>query len=313
MSNFNTHVQTDFTNHIDAYLESRFLDRLEPQLHLGKLSVQKKLKQHSGNTVKWNRWDNPAGTVTPISDGVSPDGISLTSASITATADQYGEYATTSDRLQTTAINDTMKDMTDLLAFSAAQSDDFLARNELDVNGTQKYADGTFVGGSNASKANVESGTDAMRSNELRGILKAFRVANVPTFEDGLYRGILHPIMEDSLLAETAANSFIILAANTSNSVSEKGEIGVAYGIKLMRSTNVRADATSTNTYGNIFLGNRAYGSVSIEGNGLEMIVKPKGAGDDPLNQRATMGYKFWQVYKILEAVRCQVVWAYGV
>lgn len=315
MAQLNTHVQTDFTDHVDSFLERKFLDRLVPERHLGKFGMEKKLKRHAGNTVKWNRWDNPSGSTTAISDGVSPDGISLTSSSVTATADQYGEYATTSDRLQTVAINDTMEDMTELLAFSAAQSDDFLARNELDTNGTQKYADGTFVGGSNASEADVESGTDPLRSDELRGILKAFRVANVPTFSDGMYRAIIHPLMEEDLLAESAANSFVILAANTSNQVQEKGEIGMAYGIKLLRSTNIRADATSTNTYANIFLGARGYGSVSIEGNGLEMIVKPLGSAgtEDPLNQRATIGYKFWQVYKILETVRVQVVHAYGV
>ncbi len=314
MAQLNTHVQTDFTDHVDTFLERKFLDRLVPERHLGKFAMPKKLKKQTGNTVKWNRWDNPSGSVTPISDGVSPDGITLTSGAITAIADQYGEFATTSDRLQTTAINDTMEDMTELLAFSAAQSDDFLARNELDTNGTQKFADGAFVGGANVNQAAVEAGTDPLRSDELRGILKAFRVANVPTFSDGMFRGIVHPLMEEDLLAESAANSFVILASNTSNSIQEKGEIGIAYGIKLLRSTNIRTDGVSNNVYANIFLGNRAYGSVSIEGNGLEMIVKPLGSAgtEDPLNQRATIGYKFWQVYKMLETVRAQIIWAYG-
>lgn len=314
MAQLNTHVQVDFTDHVFSFLESKFLDRLVPNRIIGKFALPKKLKRHSGNTVKWNRWDNPAGSVTPISDGVSPDGITNTSVVVNATADQFGEFATTSDRLQVTAINDTMEDFTELLAFSASQSDDFLARNELDTGGTLKFADGAFVAGSNASNADVQSNSDRMRSDELRGILKAFRIANVPAFQDGNYRGILHPLMEFDLLSESAANSFVILAANTSNTVQDKGEIGLAYGIKLLRTTNIRTDGVSNDVYQNIFLGDRAYGSVSIEGNGLEMIIKGQGSAgtEDPLNQRATIGYKFWQVYKVLEQVRVQIVAAFG-
>jgi N4-gp56 family major capsid protein len=189
---------------------------------------------------------------------------------------------------------------------------DSLVRNELDANGTQRYADAA----NNSSKANVESGTDKLRSDELKIVLKAMRVADVPAFEDGLYRGIIHPLMEFDLLSETAASTFVVLVAGQpyGQKVAERGEIGTAFGIKLLRSTNIRADATSTNTYGNIFLGKDAFGTVDVENAGLKTIVKPLGSAgtEDPLNQRATVGYKFWFVPKVLEALRAQIMWCYG-
>ena len=39
-------------------------------------------------------------------------------------------------------------------------------------------------------------------------------------------------------------------------------------------------------------LGAKAYGTTEVEGGGLETIVKQLGSGDDPLNQRATVGWK---------------------
>ena len=44
----------------------------------------------------------------------------------------------------------------------------------------------------------------------------------------------------------------------------------------------------------NLFIGNDAYGTVEIEGGGLETIIKQKGSAGtaDPLNQRATAGWK---------------------
>lgn len=44
--------------------------------------------------------------------------------------------------------------------------------------------------------------------------------------------------------------------------------------------------------FSTLVLGANAYGVTEIEGGGLETIVKQLGAGNDPLNQRATVGWK---------------------
>ena len=46
--------------------------------------------------------------------------------------------------------------------------------------------------------------------------------------------------------------------------------------------------------YSTLILGANAYGVTSVEGGGLETIVKQLGSGgtSDPLNQRATAGWK---------------------
>lgn len=312
MPNLNTHVRSDFSDHIHSFLERKFLDRLKPQLQLTALGQKRSYPKNGGTVVKFNRWTALSANTTALSDGVSPDGTTLSASTLSATLAQYGQFVSTSDELNLIAVNNTMEDAADLLSDASALSMDTLARNELDANGTQKYADW----GNNSSKANVESGTDKMRSDELKYVLKAMRVANVPAFEDGLYRGIIHPYMEFDLLSETAASTFVVLVAGQpyGQKVAERGEIGTAFGIKLLRSTNIRADATSTNTYGNIFLGKDAFGVIDIENSGLRSIVKPLGSAgtEDPLNQRATVGYKFWMVAKVLEALRAQIVWCYG-
>ncbi len=44
--------------------------------------------------------------------------------------------------------------------------------------------------------------------------------------------------------------------------------------------------------FATLFLGRDAYGSTEIAGGGIEHIVKQKGAGNDPLNQRSSVGWK---------------------
>ena len=49
-----------------------------------------------------------------------------------------------------------------------------------------------------------------------------------------------------------------------------------------------------------IFLGENAYGVTDIEGGGLEHIVKQRGYGNDPLDQRSSVGWKATKVAKRL-------------
>lgn len=49
-----------------------------------------------------------------------------------------------------------------------------------------------------------------------------------------------------------------------------------------------------------LFLGENAYGVTDIEGGGLQHIVKPRGYGNDPLNQRSSIGWKATKVAKRL-------------
>ena len=46
--------------------------------------------------------------------------------------------------------------------------------------------------------------------------------------------------------------------------------------------------------YATMIFGENAYGTTELSGGGLEYIVKPLGSGgtSDPLNQRATVGWK---------------------
>ena len=53
-----------------------------------------------------------------------------------------------------------------------------------------------------------------------------------------------------------------------------------------------RGCPTGLAVFGTLVLGAHAYGVTELEGGGLEHIVKQLGYGDDPLNQRASVGWK---------------------
>ena len=52
--------------------------------------------------------------------------------------------------------------------------------------------------------------------------------------------------------------------------------------------------------YQTLIFGKNAYGTTEVTGGGLQMIVKGRGAGEDPLNQRSTVGWKALKTAEIL-------------
>ena len=62
------------------------------------------------------------------------------------------------------------------------------------------------------------------------------------------------------------------------------------------------AAANGADVYSTLIIADDAYGTTKVSGGGLEHIVKPLGSGgsSDPLNQRATVGWKATKTAKIL-------------
>lgn len=94
------------------------------------------------------------------------------------------------------------------------------------------------------------------------------------------------------------ANTITAITYGASGSTLTLGTaITVAKGKKI-----TSGDATSDGlpVYCTLVLGQNAYGITEIEGGGLQTIIKPLGSGEDPLNQRCTVGWKAMHCAEIL-------------
>ena len=97
-----------------------------------------------------------------------------------------------------------------------------------------------------------------------RYILVGTEKAKIASATAGL-AGTAYITLEEALASTPAANTKIY--------PGEGGKEGVA-------------------TFATLVVGRDAYGSTEIEGGGIEQIVKQKGYGNDPLNQRSSVGWK---------------------
>lgn len=68
-------------------------------------------------------------------------------------------------------------------------------------------------------------------------------------------------------------------------------------GVRFVETTEAKiikgAGANGKSIYCTLVLGDNAYGTTEITGGGLEHITKQLGSGQDPLNQRASVGWKY--------------------
>lgn len=302
MANPNTNLTSTvgFPNAIKIYYDKMLLDRLEKSLHFDQFADKKKLPKNEGNEICWTRYTNFAANTTPLGEGVTPDGLALASTQIKAIPVQYGDYVTVSDWLQAEAIDPVIENALDVLSYRAALSLDTIIRNTLHNAVTNQFA---------GAALNEAATTAVMTASEIRKAVFSLKNNDVrPIGSD--YVLLIHPAQSFDLQSESGTGAWLDLNKYTTTGPLYKGEIGKLYGARAVESSNVQMAAGvgggGADIYRAYVFGKGAYGIVELANNNLKMISKQLGSAgaDDPLDQRATVGYKFSHITKVLDANR---------
>ena len=226
---------------------------------------------------------------------MTPDGQALNVTTITSDLHQYGGWTPLTDVLQMTAIDNNVVQATRVLASQAGRTMDSITRDVL-AGGTnvlyapKQNADGT--------ETEVKSRKELDKTCTLTPKL-FFRAAaqlgamNADPIGDS-YIAIIHPYAAYDL---KTCREFIEAHKYADPEAMYRGEIGKLGNIRFVETSEAKIwkDTTCPSglaVFGTLVLGAHAYGVTELEGGGLEHIVKQLGYGDDPLNQRASVGWK---------------------
>jgi N4-gp56 family major capsid protein len=188
---------------------------------------------------------------------------------------------------------------------------DQLTRDVLNA-GTNYY----FAGSGHTLRSQVAAGeliTDTLIKKTVRLLKnnKARRMTKMVDATTGYgtsplnasYIGIVHPNTTYDL---KGISSFVSVEKYASTASVMDGEVGKLDEVRFVETTNAKvfagegAGTPAIDVYSTIIFGSDAYGTTRISGEAMKNIVKPLGAGEDPLNQRATSGWKATFVAKIL-------------
>lgn len=303
-------VSTTSTNsaNLHLYYEKKLLETLEPRLQLYKLGKKQRLPKGNGKQVKWLRYTKISSSTSALTEGTAPSEISFTTANVTATVSQYGQFAKVSDMLSDTAIDPVLENLSERFARAAAETVEDLIIAELDSGAAIQRVN-------NAGSDDALTSNDILNHSELLEAVISQKIAFIGPHEMGNYMAVIHPACQFDLLNEQAVGSWVDVNKYVDGSQKKilNGEFGQMYGIRFLVSDKMTAAAnmSSVSIKKNYVIGEEAFGVVELDGSSIEMIIKDHKSGGvaNPLNQYATVGYKIHGfVPKYLDASSKRVV-----
>lgn len=352
------------------------IDLAEPELVHDQFGQKHPIPKNGGKVIEFRQYDPLPEQTTPLVEGVTPDGQSLTVKTITSEVKQYGGYVTLSDMLMLTAVDNNLVQATKLIASQAGRTLDTITREIINAGTVVQFSQGQ-VDSRDELYYTSEDDNCNLTVDAIKRAVRFLETQDAPQI-NGYYVGIIHPYSKYDLMKDPdwkTPHEYV----DTENVY--QNEIGELYGVRFVQSSRAKvfagadlasdsrtlavngASVTSTTTvpfdggtvaanalvdrmvniggtvtkvtantttqmtvadnvtaadntviypgeggkdgadvYSTLILGDDAYGVTEITGGGLQHIVKQLGSAGsgDPLNQRATVGWKATKTAEIL-------------
>lgn len=285
-NNTNTTGDSALSAENKTFYDKTLIRLAEPNLVHDQFADKRPIPKNGGKTIEFRQFSSLAKASTPLTEGVTPDGSKLAVSTKVSDVAQYGDYVELSDTLQMTAIDNVVVEALSKLGAQAGQTLDSVTRDVL-AGGTNVI----YAGGKTA-RASLTA-DDTLTTKLFFQAAAQLEAMNAPKI-DGSYVAIIHPYAAFDLMTSEGWQDVHKYA---DPEAIFKGEIGKLANIRFVSSTEAKIwkdDSCPTDlaVFSTLVIGAGAYATTEVTGGGLETIVKQLGSGEDPLNQRSTVGWK---------------------
>jgi N4-gp56 family major capsid protein len=309
----------DISPRTAAYVVKNLLTRALPYLVLEKFGQVYVIPTNSTKSAKFRRYEALPLATTPLTEGVSPVGKSITYSDVTANLYQYGDFVPLTDIIADTHEDRIFSEVQTIIAEQAAQTIEAVRYGVLKA-GTNVYFTGTHVQRDQVATALTSAGGGVGLTTQRR-ITRGFKRQNAryitkitsssPNYGtaavQAAYVGLVHPDMENDIRSLTGFQNAKDYA-NPGSMLSEY-EFGTVEDVRYIRSTvfesfpnagGAKGSMVSTagvkaDVYPVLYLAADAYGIVPLKGkDSISPIVFNPGtpSDSDPLGQRGFVGWK---------------------
>ena len=291
----NLNTTATMSKEMKTFYEKRLIDQAEPRRVHDQFADYYPVPQNGGKTIEFRKYDSLPKASTPLTEGVTPNGQALNVTTITSDLHQYGGWTPLTDVLQMTAIDNNVVQATRVLASQAGRTMDSITRDVLAGGTNVIYAPKLAADGTETAVASRKTldKTCTLTPKLFFQAAAQLGAMNADPIGDS-YIAIIHPYAAYDL---KTSKEFIEVHKYADPDTMFRGEIGKLGNIRFIETSEAKIWKDSTcpdglAVFGTLVLGAHAYGVTELEGGGLEHIVKQLGYGDDPLNQRASVGWK---------------------
>lgn len=295
-------VQTTLLEGLSAEMKTFYdmtlIDEAAPALVHDQFGQKRPIPKNGGKTIEFRKFNTLPKAMTPLTEGVTPQGKNLEVQTITATVNQYGDYITMSDMLELTAIDNVIVEALKLLGRQGGATLDTVVRNILQAGTNVTYCPKVAADGAETAVTSRDAldNTCVLTVKVIQQVVAKLRAQNAPTIQ-GKYIAIIHPYAAYDLMRDP---EWIDAHKYAQPENLYEGEIGEIGGVRFVQTTE--AKIYEGGVFGTLIFGDGAYGTTDIAGGGMETIVKQKGSAGtaDPLDQRSSVGWKGLKTAELL-------------
>lgn len=283
-----TQTYGNLTAEQKTFYDRTLLSRLLPNLTFLKYGQKRPMPKNEGDTINFRRFNSLDVPAASLTEGVTPDGDNLSITAVTATVAQEGNWVRLSDKISMVGIDPVLTESAALMGENAAKTLETRCADVIFKGTSQQFAGGA------ASAAAIAAGK-VVNSEEIKKAVRTLRNNNAEPLEGGYYIGFCDPSVAYDLQNDSLWQD--ISKYNGAENIM-KGEIGRIHGVRFILTTMCPTDATTATAgtlHKTLIVGKDAYGVVDVNGASKpEIIIKPTGSAgtEDPLNQRASVGWK---------------------
>ena len=292
----NTTTAEGMAVEMKTFYDRTLIENAEPELVHDQWAQTRDIPKNGGKTIEFRKYDQLPKALTPLTEGVTPEGQEMKVTKLEATVKQYGGFVALSDLLILTAIDNNIVEASELIGSQAGRTLDTISREVMNAGTNVQYAEGQVT-----SRAAI---TSDMKLT-VKAVKKAVRFLKKQNAKriNGYFYGIINP---DCSIDLTEDEKFVEVVKYKNPERIYNGEIGAIEGVRFVETTEAKifaeAGASGIDVYSTLILAANAYATTKIKGGGLETIIKQLGSAGtaDPLDQRATVGWKALKVTEIL-------------
>lgn len=288
------------------YYDRELLYRARQHQCFYQAGQKKNLRARDGNVIRWRRFNALAVNTNTLTEGVTPTSTALSMTEVTATVAQYGAYGEVSDLLDMVGIDPVIDESLTVFGQHAGESIETVVVNIMKAGTSVMYATGSAR--SSQAAANVitvalirKAVRNLARNNTLRFSGGDDASSNSAK---GYYMAFLTPSATFDLKQDTEWKAMV---QNSRPEHLVDGSIGMIEKCQIIETTLAPIftgeGSGGVDVHGTMIMGQHAFGVVDVAGTGkFKTFVKQLGSGgtSDPLDQRATIGWKSTFVSKML-------------
>lgn len=227
---------------VQEYLWRKFEGRVINDRIWDKDMQTRTVPLHNGERVKFNRMNPFAVDLTPLKQGVTPDGQNIVTSTFSATVKPYGKWLELNDEWDWYTL-DSLKSETALrLGDQARDTLDAIACNALKAGLNVQYAGGA------ASRAALTEDS-VLTFDDVKKAVRTLKKNKAKKFADGFYHAKVGPETAFDLMADPL---FVDISKYQDKGNIEAGEIGVMHGVKFFETNVPMTFAAESYLYGTV-------------------------------------------------------------